>query len=69
MAAVGWTQTDIDTLRAAIASGILTVLYEGPPKRSITYQSVSAMERILARALREVNGTPAFRLAGTRKGV
>jgi hypothetical protein len=30
-----WTQADIDKLKAAVASGALTVSYDGPPRRSI----------------------------------
>ncbi len=58
-----WTQSDIDTLKAAIASGILTVSYNGPPARTITYQSLSAMRSLLAEMIADVANT-----AGTRTG-
>lgn len=65
---VGWVQADIDTLRSALASGVLTVTYDGPPKRSITYQSRADMQSVLAQAVAEVNGTAHYAFARTRKG-
>jgi len=59
---VGYTQNDVDTLRAAIASGVLTVSFSGPPARSITYQSTAAMLKVLALAVSELATT-----AGTRQ--
>ena len=58
---VGWTQTDLETLRAACASGVLTVSYSGPPARTITYQSLAEMRKLLAAVVAELAGT-----AGTR---
>lgn len=49
-----WTQEDVDTLKAAIASGILTVTYAGPPARSITYQSLADMRNLLSEMVRDV---------------
>ena len=43
-----WTEDDITTLRAAVASGLLSVEYSGPPARRITYQSLSQMRELLA---------------------
>lgn len=64
-----WTQADIDTLKAAIASGVLSVSYAGPPARSITYQSLAEMRSLLASMIASTsNGTP-YRLAATRKGL
>lgn len=63
-----WTQTDIDKLRAAIASGVLTVRYDGPPARSVTYQSMSEMRALLAEMRADVSGAQRSRLAATRKG-
>lgn len=68
-----WTQTDIDNLKVAVASGVLTVRYDGPPARMVTYHSLAEMRSLLAEMVREVaaaagNGT-AYRLASTRKGV
>lgn len=45
---VTYTQTEIDTLRAACASGVLTVSYSGPPARTVTYQSLAEMRKQLA---------------------
>ena len=42
-----WTQAEVDTLKAAVASGVLTVSYDGPPKRMITYQSLAEMRDLL----------------------
>lgn len=67
-----WTQSDIDTLKAAVASGILTVRYDGPPGRTITYQSLAEMRDLLAAMQQDVAsnaGRQPFRLAATRKGV
>jgi hypothetical protein len=59
-----WTQEDVDTLKAAIASGVLTVAYDGPPRRLITYQSLAEMRSLLAEMIADVAGA-----AGTRKTV
>lgn len=64
----GWTQADVDKLKAAIASGALSVSYAGPPARSITYQSTDAMLKALSLMERSVNGGTPYRLAKTRKG-
>jgi hypothetical protein len=60
--AVTWTQADVDALKEAIKSGVLTVAYDGPPRRSITYQSLSEMRELLAEMVAQVNGA-----AGTTK--
>lgn len=65
---MAWTQADIDTLKAAIASGVFRVDYAGPPARSITYQSTDAMLKALSLMEHAVNGRPGYRLASTRKG-
>jgi hypothetical protein len=68
--ATTWTQADIQTLEAAIASGMLSVSYAGPPARSITYQSTDSMLKALALMKQSVGGGSAtpYRLATTRKG-
>lgn len=67
-----WTQAQIDELKAAIASGVLTVSYSGPPARSVTYQSLKEMRELLAAMLQDAaqaaGGRP-YVLAATRKGV
>lgn len=70
--AITWTQAEIDTLRAAIASGVLTVSYDGPPRRSITYQSLEAMRALLAsmeQSAASAAGRTRYRLAAFRKGL
>lgn len=66
-----WTQADIDRLKIAVSSGVLTVSYAGPPSRTITYQSLSEMRSLLAEMEAAVNpgaSTP-YRLGATRKGL
>lgn len=67
-----WTEDDITTLKAAVASGVLSVSYNGPPARTVTYQSLSEMRSLLAEMVADVAGAagtrPAFRLAGFSKG-
>lgn len=64
-----WTQAEIDALKAAVASGVLSVTYAGPPARTITYQSLADMRALLAEMVAtSTNGTP-YRLAATRKGL
>jgi len=67
MAAI-WTQADVDALSAAIATGVLTVKYEGPPAREQTFQSIDAMRRLLAEMVRQVQQPTAFRLASFSGG-
>jgi hypothetical protein len=57
-----WTQSDIDTLKAAVASGVQTVSYSGPPARTVTYQSLAEMRDLLAEMVADVAGQ-----AGTRQ--
>jgi hypothetical protein len=66
MADAAWTQDDIDTLKEAIASGIMTVTYggNGSPTRTVTYQSLQAMRALLAGMLASVSSQ-----AGTRKKI
>lgn len=69
---LAWTQADIDALKTAIATGIKTVRYSGPPAREITYQDMAAMERALAKMTEEVTAAAGtrrrYRLAATRTG-
>lgn len=62
----------MDALRQAVASSILTVQYDGPPKRLITYQSLSQMRALLAEMVNQVAaaaGRPGFVFIGTSKGL
>jgi hypothetical protein len=63
-----WTQADIDKLKSAVASGVLTVSYAGPPARLITYQSLVEMRKLLAEMVRQVERPPAFRRFAFSKG-
>jgi hypothetical protein len=67
---VTWTQADIDSLKTAIAGGVLEVEFDGPPRRRIKYQDLSAMRKLLAEMVSAVAGdsTPTRRLAKTTKG-
>jgi len=67
-----WTQADVDALKVAVASGVLTVTYDGPPRRSITYQSLEAMRDLLSAMVQDVAasaGSAGYKLMGTRKGL
>ena len=67
-----WTTTERDTLKAAVASGILTVTYDGPPRRSITYQSLEAMRALLAdmeQSIARAGGRKRYTYASRRKGL
>jgi hypothetical protein len=72
MAGIAWTQAEVDALRAAVASGVLTVVYDGPPRRQVTYQSLQQMRELLSSMVQSVDqvttGRPGFILANTRKG-
>lgn len=71
MAGTTWTQADVDRLQAAYSSGILTVEYDGPPKRLVTYQNMDAVQKALAIASQSVNaaaGVKNHRFAAYRKG-
>lgn len=63
-----WTEQDKATLKAAIASGVLVVEYDGPPKRRIEYQSLSSMRQLLASMDASTSTAPRRRYAGHSKG-
>lgn len=63
-----WTQQDLDALRVAVASGVLTVSYAGPPARTITYQSLDAMRSLLTEMVAHVQGRTRFRRVAFNKG-
>lgn len=68
-----WTQADVDTLKAAVASGVLSVRYDGPPARQITYHSLKEMRDLLASmqqdVARQAGSVAGYTLAATRKGL
>jgi len=71
LATVAWTQADIDSLKAAIASGVRSVTYSGPPSRTIEYQSLDEMRAALASMVQSVNaqaGKVGHRVVSTKKG-
>lgn len=49
-----WTQAEIDSLKAAVASGVLSVSYDGPPRRTVVYQSLAAMRDLLSEMIADV---------------
>jgi hypothetical protein len=61
-----WTQAEIDTLKAAIASGVQTVAYAD---RTVTYQSLEEMRALLASMEQIVSGAQTTRYAAHDKGV
>ena len=63
-----WTQADIDTLKAAIAGGVLIVEYDGPPKRKIQYQDLAEMRSLLAEMRGEVEAPTAYRRTTHSRG-
>ena len=67
-----WTQADIDALKVAVASGVLSVRFDGPPGRTVTYQSLDAMRSLLSEMISSVGSAAgtrkSFRLASTKKG-
>jgi hypothetical protein len=67
-----WTQNDLDSLKTAVASGILRVVYDGPPRREVHYQDLAEMRKLLADMVADVAraaGGRSYRLAMTRKGL
>lgn len=68
-----WTQADVAALRAAVASGVLRVIYHGPPMRSMEYQSLREMRALLSQMEQDVaraaGTSTAYRLVSTSKGL
>jgi len=48
-----WTDAHIAALKAAVASGVLSVSYNGPPAQTVTYQSLAEMRALLAEMRQE----------------
>jgi hypothetical protein len=65
---VAFTQSDIDTLKAAIASGVRSVTFAD---RTVTYNSIDEMLKALSTMQAEVQGSSRnnYRLASVSKGV
>ncbi|WP_018991294.1 phage head-tail joining protein [Aromatoleum toluclasticum] len=53
---MAYTQTDLDRINAAIASGVLSCVVNG---QNVTYRSLREMERVKAIIEREVSVRPA----------
>ncbi len=68
MAASLWTEADITALSAAIASGVQSVSYTGPPSRTVTYQSLNQMRSLLASMVIDVREPATVRFAQHKKG-
>jgi hypothetical protein len=70
---MAWTEAELASLKAAVASGVLRVRYDGPPAREITYQSLSEMRELLAEMEGSVSAASgsgtSYRFAATRKGL
>lgn len=55
---MAYTQSDVDALKAAIASGALRVKFgSGPDSREVEYRNLSDMNATLAMMLAEVSPT------------
>ncbi len=53
---MAWTQSDIDTLKAAIATGATLVRFgAGPDSREVRYRSLAEMNELLSKMEAEVN--------------
>lgn len=66
---MSWTQTDLDAIKEAIATGATTVRHDG---RLVTYRSLEDMERIRDLILAELGQGPVRRThmyAGFSKGL
>jgi hypothetical protein len=66
---MAWTQTDIDRLKRAMASGVLTSKHGDT---LLTFRSVAEMEKLLAQMEAEVNPSsaePRRTVAGFSRGL
>jgi hypothetical protein len=61
-----WTQAEINSLKAAIATGTLHVAFAD---RSQTFHSLEDMMKLLALMERTLSGAPLYRLAASSKGL
>ncbi len=51
---MAWTQQQLDALKGAYASGVLSVTFEG---RSMTFRNLNDMERVIAAGEKAMNPT------------
>ena len=68
MAASLWTEADITALSAAIASGVFSVSYTGPPSRTVTYHSLTQMRSLLASMVLDVREPATVRFVKHNQG-
>jgi len=57
---IAWTDEEIAGLRKVVASGVLSIAYDGPPRRQVTYQSLASARELLASMIKardEAKGT------------
>lgn len=60
---MAYSQSDIDALKSAIASGAKQVRFgAGPDSREVTYRSLDEMRDVLAEMEKSVNGGAQFPL-------
>ncbi len=70
---MAYTQSDVDKLQAAISSGVQSIHFDGPPARTVTFQSAAELAQALKDARADVAraanapGTT-YRLAKTKRG-
>lgn len=71
-----WIPADADAVRAAIlkfaiGKRVVSVLFAGPPQRSVTYQmaQLDELRALLAQITRELGGGATYRLGATRTGL
>lgn len=63
---MAFTQTDIDALKRAIATGARSVVYQsGDERREVTYKTTAEMVRVLSMMESEVSGASAAPLRVT----
>lgn len=60
---MAWTQTQLDTLEAAIAQGVLTVEYGD---KRVTYQSMADMLRLREKMIAELRPGSTSNVRGVR---
>lgn len=69
---MAWSSADVTALENAIKSGILSVRYDGPPGRTVVYQSLQAMRDLLAEMRADVaaadDGRKSYGFLSVKKG-
>lgn len=68
-----YSQADVDSLKAALASGVRSVSFTGPPARTVVYSSTAELVQAIAIAEDAVRMAAAtktrYRFGATRKGL